>query len=68
MEVPKFFLSDMEVQDQFLPWTKNGGGSVTIGRETLLVSIESPWRSNTKNLPYTFDKQPSFPIIAAETN
>ena len=32
MEVPNFFLSDMKVQDQFLPWTKNGGGSVTIGR------------------------------------
>ena len=28
----KIFLSDMKVQDQILPWTKNGGGSMTIGR------------------------------------
>ena len=34
-EGTKIFLSDMKVQDQILPWTKNGGGSVTIGRSTL---------------------------------
>ena len=32
IEVPKFFLSDMKVQDQIFPWKKNGGGSITIGR------------------------------------
>ena len=26
------FLSDMKVQDEILPWTKNEGGYVTIGR------------------------------------
>ena len=25
-------LSDMKVQDEILPWTKNGGGSMIIGR------------------------------------
>ena len=45
MQGPKFCLSDMKVQDQILPWTKNGGGSVTIGREIAYANLTRKFKN-----------------------
>ena len=45
MEVPKFFLSDMKVQDQILPWTKNGSGFMTIGRVIAYANLTRKFKN-----------------------
>jgi len=45
IEEPKFFLWDIKVQDEILPWTKNGGGSVTMGRVIAYANLTRKFKN-----------------------
>jgi len=45
IEVSKFFLWDIKVQDEILPWTKNGGGSVTMGRVIAYANLTRKFKN-----------------------
>ena len=41
----KIFLWDIKVQDEILPWTKNGGGSVTMGRVIAYANLTRKFKN-----------------------